>query len=112
MAVCVFWILRMELELERELKLSRVDDLRGQQLREGGCFVVYLSCWSLVFFCCTKPGRTVSQDPPDFGAFDAGAEQTLDAWMLLWLLPALAPLVTPMLILGRRTWAGGAPEHR
>jgi len=47
-----------------------------------------------------------------FGAFDAGAEQTLDAWMLLWLLPALAPLVTPMLILGRPTWAGGAPEHR
>lgn len=41
-------------------------------------------------------------------AFGAMGREQLNSWMLLWLLPIL----TPIFINGRRTWADGEPATR
>ncbi|MDD2759950.1 MAG: hypothetical protein PHH11_06610 [Methylomonas sp.] len=42
-----------------------------------------------------------------FGAFDGLGGEPVNAWMLLWLLPILTPILTN----GRKTWAEGETDR-
>ncbi|HYG35681.1 MAG TPA: hypothetical protein VEC99_12895 [Clostridia bacterium] len=45
----------MELHIERPLELDRVEELRVRQYHQGGSFVVYLSCSSMILLTFTTP---------------------------------------------------------